>query len=136
MAHRNWIARYGLPTKADADALRASYRVGDTTADKWSLIESYIRPADGKPPEASYTAILRGTDAWIIVDHDNNEVAITRTNRKGELVDSFESRMDAWHYIDKLRYAARCGPIVSETSPEILSMPIWRGEEPWRMRGH
>ena len=80
-------------------------------------------PIGGKPLQASYTAILRGIDAWVIVDGDHNEVPITRTNRKGELVDSFKSRMDAWHCIDKLRYAARCGPIVSETSPEILSIP-------------
>ena len=88
MAHRNWIDRHGLPAKAVADTLRAIYGLGDTTADEWSLIQAHICPMDGKPPEASYTAILCGTDAWIIVDHDNNEVAITRTNRKGELVNS------------------------------------------------
>ena len=136
MTHRGWIERFGLPSKDEADALRTCYRIGDTTADEWLLIQAHMCPIGGKPPQASYTAILRGIDAWVIVDGDRDEVPITRTNRKGKLVDSFESRMDAWHYIDKLRYAAGCVSVGSETSPEVLSMPTWRGAEARRMRGH
>jgi hypothetical protein len=115
VVHRNWITRYGLPTHAEAGILRACYGLGETTAAEWSVIEGFIRPRDGKPPEAFYT-VIGGDRIWIVVDG------------KGAPIDHapFDSRMDAWRHIDRLRHAAGCGPAVHMPSPEVLSIPIWR----------
>jgi hypothetical protein len=126
IAYRNWIARYGLPTHEEAGILRACYQLGETTAAEWSVIEGFIRPKDGKPPEAFYT-VIGGDRIWTVVDADRKPV---------EGVDPFESLSDAWRHVDRLRHKAGCGPAVDMPSPEVFSMPNWRGAEPRRERGH
>jgi hypothetical protein len=45
-AHRDWIAEHGrLPTHDEAKGLRASYRIGETSAAEWAIIREYIAPA-------------------------------------------------------------------------------------------
>lgn len=124
VAHAAWIARYGLPTHAEAGLLRACYRLGETTAAEWAVIERYLRPRDNKPPEAFYMA-TGGDRIWIIFDADRKPIDHAR----------FELRMDAWRHVDRLRDVGRCGPAVDMPSPEVLSMPIWR-LRPRLTRGH
>lgn len=64
-------------------------------------------PFAGNRDEASfYRAILRGFEAWIIVDRAGNAIPIERTDSTGKVVDYFSSRTDAWRRIDELRVLA------------------------------
>jgi hypothetical protein len=42
IARASWMRRFGLPTHAEDNLLRACYSIGDTSADEWAMLE-YLR---------------------------------------------------------------------------------------------
>lgn len=113
VAHRSWIARFGLPTHIEADILRACYGVGDMTADEWSVIAGYI------VPKRPYRAVLR-EGFWRIVAGDGTEFPLP----------VFEDRSDAWRHVDRLR------GITMPPSSVVAQIRPMRICEPRRERGH
>jgi hypothetical protein len=163
-AHRDWIATNGrLPTHDEASALRATFRIGETSAAEWEVIREIVSPRDPRPA-ASYRAVCRNR-VWAIIGGDGNDVPIpercstpawtrratfTSYNGRHKLKwhDSAQivrlrncaDRMATWAHIAKLREEAGIktpipiSPFVSVIPPATpCSNPRSR---PRTMRGH
>jgi hypothetical protein len=90
MAHRNWIERFGLPTKEQADMLRVCYKIGNTTTEEWATIQSYIVPAHLRPESSDYRVLLKDL-FWSVYAATGDEIA------------KHDTRIDAWAHVDRLR---------------------------------
>jgi hypothetical protein len=97
------------------------------------VVESIMRPAEGKPPEAFFTAIMRD-GVWIIVDRAGEPVPTGRYDALGQPRNHFNDRSDAWACIDRLRHRAGCGGPRPAWRP--FAVPVSRPPAPRRERGH